>query len=71
MSEPIHFIHPKQRLAFHDIEGFEALLGLALDMRSSWNHATDWIWRQLDEQLWSQTRNPWVVLQTESAETLR
>lgn len=71
MSEPIHFIHPKQRLAFHDIEGFEALLGLALDMRSSWNHATDWIWRQLDEQLWSQTRNPWVVLQTVSADTLR
>ncbi len=71
MAEPIHFIHPKQRLAFHQIEGFEVLLELALDMRSSWNHATDWIWRQLDPQLWELTHNPWVVLQTVSGETLR
>src|SRR5690606_19913188 len=66
----MHFIHPKQRLAFHPIEGFEELVELALDMRSSWNHATDWIWRRLDEALWSQTRNPWVVLQTVSADRL-
>ena len=71
MADPIDFIHPKQRLAFHDIQGFEELVGLALDMRSSWNHATDWIWRELDELLWSQTRNPWVVVQTVSQERLR
>lgn len=70
MTEPNHF-HPKQRRVFYDIEGFEELVGLALDMRSSWNHATDWIWRQLDERLWGQTRNPWVVLQTVSQERLR
>jgi len=54
-----------------NVEGFDALAELALDMRSSWNHATDQIWRQLDPVLWQITHNPWVVLQTVSRETLR
>jgi len=49
-----------------DIEGFDALAGLALDMRSTWNHATDLVWRHLDPLLWELTQNPWVVLQTAS-----
>ncbi|MGH7182028.1 MAG: alpha-glucan family phosphorylase, partial [Nitrospiraceae bacterium] len=49
-----------------DIEGFNALAELALDLRSSWNHATDDVWRQLDPVLWELTHNPWVVLQTTS-----
>ena len=44
---------------------------LALDMRSSWNHATDQVWRQLDPVLWELTHNPWVVLQTVSREKLQ
>jgi starch phosphorylase len=47
-----------------DTDGFQALEELALDMRSSWNHATDQVWRALDPELWELTRNPWVVLQT-------
>jgi starch phosphorylase len=47
-----------------EIEGFDSLAELALDMRWSWNHATDNVWRQLDPELWEITRNPWVVLQT-------
>ena len=43
------------------------LAELALDMRWSWNHATDEVWRQLDPDLWEITHNPWVVLQTVSA----
>ena len=54
-----------------DVEGFDALAELALDMRSSWNHATDQVWRQLDPELWQATRNPWVVLQTVSREKLQ
>ena len=54
-----------------DVEGFDALAELALDMRSSWNHATDQIWVQLDPVLWELTHNPWVVLQTVSREKLR
>ncbi len=49
-----------------DVEGFNSLAELALDMRSSWNHATDQVWRQLDPVLWELTNNPWVVLQTVS-----
>ncbi len=44
---------------------------LALDLRSSWNHATDQVWRQLDPKLWGLTQNPWVVLQTVSQEKLQ
>ena len=46
------------------VEGFDLLAELALDMRSSWNHATDTLWSQLDPVLWDLTHNPWVVLQT-------
>ena len=47
-----------------EIEGFDSLAELALDLRWSWNHATDGVWRTLDPQLWKLTHNPWVVLQT-------
>ncbi len=50
----------------HDIDGFDALAELALDMRWSWDHATDEIWHKLDPDLWDLTHNPWVVLQTVS-----
>ena len=63
--------HPGQSLASADIEGFNSLAELALDMRWSWNHATDQVWRQLDPVLWALTHNPWVVLQTVSREKLQ
>jgi starch phosphorylase len=71
MSDPTPLSHPKQRFFPADVEGFDALAELALDMRSSWNHATDSMWRQLDPELWALTRNPWVVLQTVSHEKLQ
>ena len=39
---------------------------LALDLRWSWNHASDDLWRQLEPELWTRTHNPWVVLRTVS-----
>ncbi len=53
------------------IDGVDSLAALALDLRSSWNRAADGLWRQLNAALWEETRNPWVVLQTASAEKLR
>ena len=53
--------HPNSELA-----GFDSLAELALDLRWSWNHATDGVWRTLDPTLWELTQNPWVVLQTVS-----
>jgi starch phosphorylase len=71
MNESISSGHPKELLLPTDIEGFDSLAELALDMRSSWNHAADPVWRQLDPELWALTRNPWVVLQTVSREKLQ
>ena len=72
MSEQAPISQLKQRLvSAADVEGFDSLAELALDMRSSWNHATDQVWRQLDPGLWEFTRNPWVVLQTVSREKLQ
>src|SRR5208283_2328622 len=53
------------------VDGFDSLAELALDMRWSWNHAADEIWRQLDPSLWDLTYNPWAVLQTVSREQLQ
>jgi starch phosphorylase len=44
--------------------GMEELVELALDLRWSWNHGADDIWRSLDPDLWDLTRNPWIILQT-------
>jgi starch phosphorylase len=65
VSKPIYSLLPT------DVEGFDSLAELALDMRWSWNHATDEVWRQLDPALWEFTQNPWVVLQTVSRDKIR
>ncbi len=61
MDRPVH----------SEVEGFDSLAELALDMRWSWNHATDNVWRQLDPELWEITHNPWVVLQTVSRDQVK
>jgi starch phosphorylase len=53
-----------------NIKGYDSLQDLALNLRSSWNHSTDAIWRQLDPAIWELTHNPWAVLQTVSREKL-
>lgn len=54
-----------------EVEGFDCLAELALDMRWSWNHAADKVWRQLDPALWELTHNPWIILQTVSRDNLK
>ncbi len=66
MSQHRRSVHPIYNLLPTEIEGFDLLAELALDMRSSWDHATDEVWRKLDAELWEITNNPWVVLQTVS-----
>ena len=50
---------------------FRCLTDLALDLRWSFNHSADQLWKQLDPELWELTHNPWVLLQTVSREKLR
>ncbi|MBN2188951.1 MAG: alpha-glucan family phosphorylase [Chitinispirillaceae bacterium] len=71
MSERTRASHPANGLLPTEIEGFGSLAELALDMRSSWNHATDEVWRKLDPALWELTHNPWSVLQTVSHDQLK
>jgi starch phosphorylase len=70
MSNRIRVSHPIYNLLPTEIEGFDSLAELALDMHWSWNHATDGMWRQLDPELWESTHNPWVVLQTVSRDQI-
>jgi len=70
MSKQTRVASPIHRLLPTEVEGFESLAELALDMRWSWNHCADEMWRQLDPALWDLTHNPWVVLQTVSRDRL-
>ena len=47
-------------------EGLEGLAEAGLDLRWSWSHATDPLWERIDPELWSLTRNPWLILQSVS-----
>src|SRR5690348_1189761 len=49
-----------------DLEAFRQLAELALDLRSTWNHTNDELWRRIDPVLWDLTHNPWAVLRTAS-----
>ncbi|MFA6928946.1 MAG: alpha-glucan family phosphorylase [Lentisphaeria bacterium] len=71
MNNLIRMMNPTYSLLPTDIEGFDSLAELALDLRWSWNHYGDRVWRQLDPELWELTQNPWVVLQTVSPDHLR
>ena len=50
--------------------GLESLTELALDLRWTWSHASDALWRTLNSDLWDRTRNPWAILQNTSQRTL-
>ncbi|MDD5115111.1 MAG: alpha-glucan family phosphorylase, partial [Methylobacter sp.] len=50
-------IHPDME------QKLDGLVNLATDCSFSWAHGADEIWNELDSELWTQTRNPWLVLQ--------
>jgi starch phosphorylase len=47
------------------------LVELALDLRWSWEHSSDELWAEIEPDLWMQTHNPWVVLQSASQRRIR
>jgi starch phosphorylase len=51
MSEQTWDSHPKERPLPADVRGFDSLVELALDVGSSWDHATDQVLRVLDPVL--------------------
>ena len=60
--KPVYSFLPEDQKEVNDLSE------LALDMRWSWDHSADEVWRQLDPELWDSTNNPWIVLQTVSRE---
>ncbi len=51
-------------------KSIEALVDLALDLRWSWDHAADALWKAVDSELWEATQNPWLILETVSESRL-
>ena len=66
MSDQDHSMRLKS-----DIDGFDTLVDLALNLRWSWSHGEEEVWEQLDPELWELTHNPWLVLQTVSRSKLK
>ena len=71
MSEPLQLSGLLYNLLPTDIDGFDSLAELALDLRWAWNHGADSLWQRLDPALWELTSNPWIILQTVSREKLK
>jgi starch phosphorylase len=65
MTEPIFAYEPRE------FAGMDELIELALDLRWSWDHGADEIWRQLSPKLWDLTRNPWVILESVAPDKLK
>lgn len=49
----------------------QILVELALDLRWTWSHASDLLWKTIDPVIWEQTQNPWMLLQNVSKERLQ
>lgn len=48
----------------------QELATLALDLRWSWHHGADDLWRAVDPKLWEAMENPWLILETVSDQRL-
>jgi starch phosphorylase len=51
-------------------EGLDGLSELVLDLRWSWNHEADRLWKRIAPELWARTGNPWLILQNVSTARL-
>jgi len=51
-------------------EPLTGLCRLALDLRWTWSHAGDALWKRVGGDLWDRTQNPWLVLQCVPLERL-
>jgi glycogen phosphorylase len=71
MTEPIIASELRRASELLRLAGMDELLELALDLRWSWDHGADEIWRPLAPELWDLTRNPWVILQSVAPDKLK
>ena len=45
-------------------EPLAGLATLACDLRWSWNHGADALWREISPELWEATGNPWLIVES-------
>ena len=45
-------------------EPLQGLATLALDLRWSWHHGADDLWKTVHPSLWEASGNPWLILET-------
>jgi glycogen phosphorylase len=57
--------------SIHAEQLIDLLRELALDLGAVWKRHSDEIWRQIDPEVWLNTRNPWLVLQQASENRVR
>ncbi|SFL56879.1 alpha-glucan family phosphorylase [Nitrosomonas communis] len=70
MKMPRLVMHYLQDLPAELLPLLEQITDLATDLRWTWSHAGDEVWKTMDPQLWEQSENPFVVLQNLSRERL-
>ena len=70
MKIPRSMIHFLQDLPADLTPLIEQIADLATDLRWTWSHAGDAVWKAMDPQLWEQSKNPFVVMQNLSRERL-
>jgi starch phosphorylase len=63
MASPLFLRNPLPK-------GLEGIEDLALDLRWSWGHYGDHLWRMIDAKTWEQTGNPYYVLERASQDQL-
>ncbi len=52
-------------------KNLKLLTELALDLRWTWSHESDQLWKAIAPEFWSRTQNPWLMLQNVSRTDVR
>ncbi len=71
MAEEKKSTDPRRAFLSESESEFDPLIELALDLRWSWSHTADKLWKAIDPTLWRLTHNPWTVLQSASLDSIR
>ncbi len=70
LNKGVIFMHLSRYLPRKLPPEISGLAELAMDMRWSWSHGSDRLWRRVDAQMWDSTGNPWFILESISQEKL-
>lgn len=70
MQLPRQMLHYLQDLPADLVPLVDQIAELAMDLRWTWSHAGDAVWKAMDPDLWEQSENPLVILQNLTYERL-